>query len=241
MCYDVSLTKSKAEVQEYFGRDFAFPGDYEKYYHRSGFDYPKVQIIKMSEPSLIIPATWGFVPDWATDISAFRKKYNTLNITSENLFSGVAKDAAHTKRCLIIADGFFEPHRRAGESIPYFCYIPTTKFQDGRNIFAFGGVYSEENTSSKSLTCSLITMPANPFFAEVHNAKKRQPFVIDEGLYQEWMNVDLTEKQIEELIFDGFTSKKFSAHPVSRELFNKNINTDKSSTLEEISLPGLLF
>ncbi len=50
------------------------------YYHVSGFTYPTVSIIKMDEPNVIYPSTWGFIPDWAEkDIPSFRKKYNTLN------------------------------------------------------------------------------------------------------------------------------------------------------------------
>ncbi len=239
MCYETALTKTKSQIQEYFHKDFAFPDKYEPYYHQSGFTHPNLQIIKMDEPNAIYPAQWGYVPSWGMeDIPAFRKKYNTLNKRSETLFKGVSKEAAHKKRCLIIADGFFEPHRSAGISIPYFCYIPTDKFEDHRDLFAFGGIYSEVDNQ---YTCSILTMKANPFFAEVHNIKKRQPFVIDEGLHNEWFNPDLKEENVLKLIKNGFTSKQFKAHPVSPDLYKRNIDTNKPSILEETPPPNLLF
>lgn len=242
MCYETALTKMKKQVQAFFHADFAYPKKYESYYHRSGFTYPRLQIIKMEEPDTIYPAEWGYVPRWGmNDIQSFRKRYNTLNIKSETLFEGLSKEAASHKRCLIIADGFFEPHKIVGNSIPYFCYIPTTQYEDQRNLFAFGGIYSEIDIDTHKYTCSILTMEANPFFAEVHNVKKRQPFVIDKGLYNEWFNSQLKEDQVTELIKNGFSSKEFKAHPVSSDLYQRNTDTNKPYILEEVPLPGRLF
>lgn len=242
MCYETSLTKTKKQVQEHLYKEIAFPEKYESYYHRSGFTHPNLQLIKMDEPNTIYPAMWGYVPNWAMgDVSGFRKKYNTLNIKSETLFKGLSKEAAHENRCLIIADGFFEPHRSSGTSIPYFCYIPSDKFDDGRDLFVFGGIYSELEEAPNKLTCSILTMEANSFFTKVHNIKKRQPLVFDERLYQEWFNADLNEKDIMELMRNGFTSKRFKAHPVSSDLYKRNINTNTPSILKEVPPPNLLF
>lgn len=143
------------------------------------------------------------------DIPAFQKKYNTLNIRSESLFKDLSKEGANDKRCLIISDGFFEPHKTAGVSIPYFCNIPSKTFEDGRHLFAFGGIYSELEKDTNQFTCFILTMEANPFFNEVHNVKKRQSFVLDEGLYDEWLNPNLNKKNVLELIANGFTSEEF--------------------------------
>lgn len=242
MCYETALTKMKSQVQTYFQKDFAFPEKYLPYYHHSGFTHPHLQIIKMDEPNTIYPAEWGYVPRWGMgDIRGFRKKYNTLNIKSETLFKGVSKDAAYEHRCLIIADGFFEPHRVAGTSIPYFCYIPADTFEDGRELFVFGGIYSELEKDSDNFSCSILTMGANPFFAEIHNIKKRQPFVIDKGLYAEWLNPSLKEENILELMKNGFTAKKFNAHPVSQDLYKRNVDTNKPYIIEKAPPPNLLF
>lgn len=260
MCYETALTKMKSQVQEFFHSDFAFPEKYKPYYHQSGFDRPNLQIIKMDEPNRIYPAKWGFIPKWGmSDVQGFQKKYNTLNIKSENLFKGLSKESAYEKRCLIIADGFFEPHKTAGISIPYFCYIPSNMDNTNPNsprvssgptkegekyrraLFAFGGIYSELEKDSHSYTCSILTMKANSFFAEIHNVKKRQPLVLDEGLYPEWFNPDLKVENVLELMENGFTSKPFRAHPVSTDLYQRRIDTNKEYILQEVPPPGLLF
>lgn len=242
MCYETALTKMKKQVQEYFQKDFAFQEKFKPYYHQSGFTHPNLQIVKMDEPNTIYPAEWGYVPSWGmADIPAFRKKYNTLNIKSETLFKGLSKEAAVENRCLIIADGFFEPHRSAGSSIPYFCYIPSEKFKDGRDLFVFGGIYSELEGDSNKLSCSILTMEANSFFSEVHNIKKRQPLVLNEGLFEEWFNADLNKKHVMELMKNGFTSKEFKAYSVSSDLYKRNTDTNISSILKETPPPNLLF
>jgi putative SOS response-associated peptidase YedK len=166
------------------------------------------------------------------NIPAFRKKYNTLNTKSETLFSGLSKEAGLDKRCLILADGFFEPHHENGISIPYFCHIPSKKFKDGRALFVFGGIYSELEKDADLYTCSILTMEANSFFSEVHNKKKRQPLVLDEDLYDEWFDPNLKQENVLELIKHGFTSEEFNAHQVSRDLYKRGVNTNNLKILK---------
>lgn len=233
MCYETSSTKIKEEMEDYANAEFAHPLQYHPDYHLSGFAHPSLQIIKMDEPDIIYPASWGLVPEWGMkDISAFRKKYNTLNTKSETLFSGLSKGSAIDKRCLILADGFFEPHKEDGDSIPYYCHIPTNNYKDGRDIFCFAGIYSEVEEYSESYTCSILTMEANDFFAEVHNVKKRMPLVLDDELFGEWFNDGLNEENVMELMKHGFTSKDFNAYPVSRNLYKRGVDTNNEKILQ---------
>jgi len=171
MCFDISSTKIKQLVKKNQTASFYRDFDYQPFYHANGFTHPTISIIKIGEPQTIYPSSWGFVPDWGeNNVSSFRKKYNTLNAKSVTLFSSnMYKESALEKRCLIIADGFFEPHKSYDTSIPYYCYVPSTEFIDGRDLFVFAGIYNELNDA---LSCSIITTEANDFFAEIHNVKK---------------------------------------------------------------------
>lgn len=234
MCYETASTKMKKEMEEYANAYFDVYMEYEPYYHQSAFGYPNLQIVTMDDLDNIQPATWGFVPEWAIkDINGFRKKYNTFNARSENILnSGTYKESALNKRCLIIVDGFFEPHKENGVSIPYFCYQPSKKYKDGRGLFSFAGLYS--NIDSDANTCTIITTPANDFFEKVHNVKKRMPLVLDEGIKYEWLNDRLSENNIKELMKFGFTANDFNAHPVSRDLYKRGIDTNNPYILEPV-------
>lgn len=238
MCFEVSLRKKREEITNRLEIEAMLDTEYELFFHRSGFTHNNLQIIPNDNPSTLVPAAWGLVPDWAThDPLAFLKKYNTLNAKSETvLASNTYKDSIVNNRCLIIVDGFFEPHHENGVSIPYFCYQPTDRYLDGSDIFAFGGIYSkiEEN----SYSCSIITVPANPFFAEIHNLKKRMPLVLDEHYFEDWLD-DLNESQINELMAIGFTNKPFKAHPVSRDLYKRGIDTNKPYIIEPVDKESL--
>ncbi|MCA9380909.1 SOS response-associated peptidase [Candidatus Dojkabacteria bacterium] len=233
MCYETALTKKPKQIEKQFSVNFAIEREFEPYYHRTGFTHPNLQIIKIDEPNKVYPATWGLIPEWGlNNIEGFRKKYNTLNAKMETLLtSGTYKHSARENRCLIIADGFFEPHKEGKVSIPNFCYIPSKSYEDGRDLFAFAGVYSE--LDSDLFTCSIITTEANDFFAEVHNVKKRMPLVLDEHYFDDWFD-DLNDSQINEIMATGFINKEFKAHPVSRDLYKRGINTNNESIIKPI-------
>lgn len=233
MCYETTSTKWRKEIEDRLNSEFAIDIEYDPYYHRSAFGFPNLYIIKMDEPNLIYPSTWGFVPEWSIkNISGFRQKYNTFNARSESILtSGTYKESARNKRCLIIADGFFEPHHQNKVSIPYFCYQPTKKYEDGRDLFVFAGLYSTIDEYAKAYTCTILTKEANPFFAEIHNQKKRMPLVLDEDFTNEWMLSHLNDKNINEIIQFGFTKNEFKAHPVSRDLYKRNLDTNNPNIL----------
>ncbi len=234
MCYSTALRKKREEIEAKVFAQMTIPMEYEPYFHLNGFTFENLQIIKMDEPDLIYPASWGFVADWGIDnISAFRKKYNTLNAKSETLLtSGMYKDSARDKRCLIIADGFFEPTHIGGVAVPHFCYQPTNEYEDGSDIFVFAGIYNE--IQEDAYTASIITTEANEFFAKVHNKRKRMPLVLDETFVDEWLSDGLNDSQLNELLAVGFTRDEFKAHPVSRDLYKKGINTNKPYIVESV-------
>ena len=94
---------------------------------------------------------WGLVPFWAKDLKI---GYRMINAVGETLAAKPAFRAAFKKRrCLILADGFFE-WRKDGKS-----KIPTYIFLKSRESFAFAGLWetwkSPEGETVKS--CTIVT------------------------------------------------------------------------------------
>ena len=50
----------------------------------------------------------------------------------------------------------------------------------------------------------------------------------------------LNETQIMEIMLLGFTNKEFKAHPVSRDLYKRNLDTNNPDILKEVD-SGTLF
>ena len=237
MCYGKALTKSEDEIKtllaQRYGIQYTMPSSYKPYYHLNGFTHKNVYIIKMDDREQIHPAAWGLVPDWANhNPQSFWKKSNTLNARSETLFEKPSfKASALSKRCFILSDGFFEPHHVNGVATPYFCYQPSATFPKG-DLFMFAGLYNELNTNTYSAT--ILTTAANAFFAAVHNKKKRMPLVLSDDVFEDWLDDGLNEKTILELMDFGFTTKPFKAHPVSKNLYKKGIDTNKPYSIEAV-------
>ncbi len=221
------------------GTDFKVADDYKPYYHLNGFSHGDLQIITTDALERSQTASWGLVPDWAADdMGNFRKKTNTLNARSESIFEkSTFRESALNQRCLILADGFFEPHHENNQAIPYFCYQPSSDEPAG-DLFLFAGLYNR--LDSETITASILTTTANPFFAEIHNKKKRMPLVLDQNYYLDWLDDGLSQQSLNELMATGFTTKAFKAHPVSRDLYKRNVDTNKPFIVEEVET-GRLF
>lgn len=240
MCYSVSNTKSQKEAEALTKAKWKASIPYKPYFHLSAFNFPNLHIQSLAEPQYLTTATWGLIPEWASsDVASFRKKYHTFNARSEELFhSNVYAGSLQTQRCLIWADGFFEPHHISKKSIPYYCYIPEKSNSQSRQLFAFAGLYSQVNEGQ--LTCTIITTEANDFFVEIHNLKKRMPLVLKSELHASWLDPTLNNQQINALLKDGFTPKTFKAHPVSSLLYQPKVDTNIPSILNEVE-KGTLF
>jgi len=47
---------------------------------------------------------------------------------------------------------------------------------------------------------SIITVPANPLMAHIHNTKKRMPLILPQQYEKDWVKPDINEQQIKSLI-----------------------------------------
>ena len=228
MCYETSLNKKLKTIEKTFSAKFTEPELYDPWYHLSGFIHPNLFCVPMEDPQHIYPMEWGLVAPWGNNnVGAFRKKYNTLNAKSETVLkSKIYKEPARERRCLIIADGFFEPHHTGGKAIPYYCYLQEFK------LFTFAGIYNESGNDYRTVT--MLTTEANDFFSEVHNKKKRMPLVLDKNIEGEWLNPNLVDGDLQDLMAASFTKEEFKAHPVTRDLYKRGIDTNTPRALEKI-------
>lgn len=235
MCYATSLTKKEKQIEKRFDASMKIELLYEPYYYQNGFSHNNLFCIPIEDPTQIFPMEWGLVPSYSDEnIEGFRKKYNTLNARSESVFNNVTyKKSAEDSRCLIIADGFFEPHypnnNFKGSSEPKYCYL------ENRKLFTFAGIYNKLDTDY--YTVSILTTQANPFFEEIHNKKKRMPLVLDPNVEGEWLNDSLTNNQVKELMIDAFIKESFHAHTV-RNIYKRGVDHNVPEVLEPVEGAG---
>lgn len=210
MCGRFTLTVDPAELQEAFG-NFTFPTQFAPRYN-----------IAPSQPILAIPNdakraadffSWGLIPSWAKDPTIANRLINARGetIAEKPSFRGSFK----YKRCLILADGFYEWKAQRGEKtkIPYFVFM-----QD-RRPFAFAGLWDEWHSPDGGArrTCAIITSEPNELMSTLHN---RMPVILDQKDYDQWLEPALQPPENLLPLLKPFPADKMSAYLVST-LVNK--------------------
>ncbi|WP_452226126.1 SOS response-associated peptidase [Lacinutrix cladophorae] len=238
MCFHTSLTKEERKLEERFKVASEYSEVYKPYFHRNGFSNGFIYIIKQNEPNRFTPSYWGLLPEnlEISERKQFLNKTNTLNARSENLFtSSLFKQHIKRQRCLILADGFFEPHKRNNESFPHYIRYKN------KDLFTYAGIYSE--LDDDLYTASIITTIANPFFKGIHNQPStqgdyRMPLILDESNEFDWLDESLTENQISELLFT-FTSNEFEAYPVTKDVMNSHKQSNNLQAIQPFHYDAL--
>ncbi|MDR5590745.1 SOS response-associated peptidase [Christiangramia sp. SM2212] len=222
MCYQKSLNQSEDNLTRYMDKPPVESGILIPYFLNDGFTHQNVYIIPMDESAHWYPASWGLVPTYTSAEEFYsNRKYNTLNARDDKVFdSRMYSTSIREQRCLIFADGFFEPHHTGKESQPYFCYLDESDSVKDRSIFTFAGIYNRDANGKYS--ASLITVDANPMFEKVHNKAKRMPLVLDRKFEKDWLENGQSESIIKDIMAEGFTGKSFNAHPVLNYRLKKN-------------------
>lgn len=217
MCYKTSLDKKLDQITNRMERDFAFPSEYKPSGHIDAFLQPNLYIIPQDASTKIYPAVWGLVPDFINSSSSnmtpndYVNRYKTFNARGEEFFDKrTYKASAENQRCLILADGFYEPHHYKGKAQPFFCIL------EGKKLFAFAGLYTK--LDHELYTTTIVTVDANDTFQKIHNQKKRMPLVLNENMHNDWIS-DLNSNQVNEIVKTGFTNEVFNYHAVTNEIY----------------------
>ena len=127
----------------------------------------------------LVMLRWGLVPFWAKDPSIGNRM---INARAETLAEKPAyRHAFGKRRCLILADGFYEWRTEGRGKTPYFISL------DGGEPFAFAGLWESwtDRSSGESLqTAVIVTTAASAFLAELHD---RMPVVLQPDTAGDWL------------------------------------------------------
>jgi len=122
---------------------------------------------------------WGLVPRWAKDPSAAAKMINARSETAST--KPAFSDTLKYRRCLVLADGYYEWEKTGKVKQPY-CF----EINDGE-LFAFAGIWDRwRDASGKPLeTCSILTTISNAVASAVHD---RMPVILNPDSYDLWLD-----------------------------------------------------
>ncbi|UOK43408.1 SOS response-associated peptidase [Flavobacterium enshiense] len=172
------------EVENRFNAKIDNPTEFQPQESINGFSYSKTPVIIDKHPEIITHFNWGLIPAWAKD-EEIRKM--TLNARIETIEEKPSFRDSENKRCLVIANGFYEwqwldPKGKT-----------KNKYEIGignDDLFAFAGIYSQwkdKTTGEIRNTYAILTTEANPLMAEIHNTKKRMPVILKREDEVKWL------------------------------------------------------
>ncbi|MFQ5547962.1 MAG: SOS response-associated peptidase [Woeseia sp.] len=150
---------------------------------------------------------WGLVPSWAKDPSIGDRM---INARAETVAEKPSFRAAYrSRRCIVLADGFYEWRKESDGKRPYFVSLASGA------PFAFAGLWENWHAkdSAESLqSATIITMAASEFMRALHH---RMPVVLDQDSANLWLAGD------EHLLLGTSDSAPaFRAWPVNKRVNN---------------------
>jgi putative SOS response-associated peptidase YedK len=161
---------------------------------------------------------WSFVPFWAKENSKIPTIINARSETLED--KPTFREAFKDRRCLILADGFYEWEKKVSHKQPwYFTMI-------SGEPFAFAGLWEtvKKDDGSVQHSCVIITTAADKSIKEIHH---RMPVILKQELHEAWLNPATRDpKKLKEILQDGHV-REMNRHPVSPRI-NKVQNNDPS-------------
>lgn len=205
MCGRFTLAVENGELEAEFP-GVEFPSTFSPRYN-----------IAPSQPVLVIPndgsaktnfMLWGLIPSWAKDDSIGNK---LINARAETLSEKPAFRSSYKyKRCLILADGFYEWKVMPGSKtkIPHYVQL-----ERGRP-FSFAGLWSEWRAADGSSvrTCAIITTTPNELMASIHS---RMPAILAPQDRAPWLDAAPKSPRELEGLIRPYPSDRMRAYTVS--------------------------
>jgi putative SOS response-associated peptidase YedK len=149
------------------------------------------------------PMRWGFA--WP---SAPPPAPAPINARAETVArSPVFGDAFRRRRCLIVADGFFEWRKDGSTKTPYFIHLRSAR------PFGFAGIWSFDRAQggTRIATCAIVTCAPNELMAEIHN---RMPVILPAPARDRWLDPGAGEVELRGVLVP-LAADEMEAYPVS--------------------------
>src|SRR5690625_3001151 len=197
MCGRFTLFASETEILREYGVDSL--QSYEPSYNIAP-GQKGLAIIHDGEKKRAGNLQWGLVPSWANDEKIGYKMINARSETAHKKPS--FKKLMVSKRCLIIADSFYEWKNTDSVKQPKRIQIKN------RELFAFAGLWDKWKQDGKTLfTCTILTKDANTFMQDIHH---RMPIILPKSKQEEWIAADFEKAEDAYQYLEGSKNEGFT-------------------------------
>ncbi len=151
---------------------------------------------------------WGLIPSWAKEESIGSKM---INARAETLAEKPSfKRLLHSKRCLVVADGFYEWKQEGrGPKTPMYITLKDDE------LFAFAGLWDAWKDADGQVirTCTIITTEPNELMASIHT---RMPAILSRDAREIWLDTAIRDEHALLPLLAPYPTDQMSVRSVSR-------------------------
>ncbi len=167
---------------------------------------------------------WGLIPPWAKDAKIGYKMINARAETAAEKPS--FRNAFKKKRCLIIADSFYEWRKDEEGKTPMLIKMKSEE------PFAFAGLWeSWESPEGEPIhSCSILTTKPNGVMASIHD---RMPVILSKEAEKIWLDPNVQDIEMLESVLKPYEDGEMEAYQVSEEVNSPKNN--KADLIRKIS------
>ena len=212
MCGRFSLTSSGEVLAEFFELADA-PDVVPRYNIAPTQPAPVVRIPPHGSRRRFDLLFWGLVPSWAQDPGSGARM---INARAETIADKPSFRAAfERRRCLVIADGFYEWQAVPGMKGKQPYYI---RMSDGSPL-GFAGLWEHwAGTDGSELdSCTIITTEPNELLRPLHN---RMPVILRRRDFETWLDPKVSPGAGLRELLVPYSAEEMTAYPVGRAVGN---------------------
>ncbi len=152
---------------------------------------------------------WGLIPSWAKDPTIGDR---LINARAETVAEKPSfRSAFLRRRCLIVADGFYEWQKRRSGKQPYY-----VRLREGQ-LFAFAGLWERWTgpQGQEIESCVLLTTSPNDLLRPIHD---RMPVILHPDDYALWLDPAVDDRTRLQALLQPYPSDEMEAYPVGRRV-----------------------
>ena len=164
---------------------------------------------------------WGLIPSWAKSVSVGNR---LINARAETVAERPSfRTALARRRCLVLADGFYEWQRMGNARIPMRVTLKSGE------PFAFTGLWDSWRDPNGEIvrSCTIITTEANDLLRPIHN---RMPVILPSEMESFWLDHEVADPAVLSSVLIPYPSESMDAFEVAPSV-NKPANDRPEVTL----------
>jgi putative SOS response-associated peptidase YedK len=169
---------------------------------------------------------WGLVPYWAPGKSIGARMINARSETLKEKPS--FREAYQRRRCLILADGYYEWQRSGAVKQPYFISLRAGE------PFGMAGIWERwrDRQSGETLeSCAIVTTGPAASIAHIHD---RMPVIVPSAAHAEWLDPENRDIASLDRLLVAYPAAGLVARAVSRRV--NDARNDEPAVLEEAAV-----